>query len=71
MSRILENRADFCKKQKSDIPNPIYYKIEQSNKDSKAEANSEEEKRFAEALVTLEETCDFLVIDCPGAYQIM
>ena len=66
MSRFLENRADFCEKQKSDLPSPIFYRIDQSNKDSKAESNSEEEKRFAEALTTLEQSCDFLVIDCPG-----
>ncbi|MFL2796586.1 MAG: division plane positioning ATPase MipZ [Paracoccaceae bacterium] len=54
------------KKQKSSLPNPTYYKIDESNKDSKAASNSEEEKRFAEALTTLEKSCDFLVIDCPG-----
>ena len=66
MSRFLENRAGFCEKQKSSLPNPTYYKIDESNKDSKAASNSEEEKRFAEALTTLEKSCDFLVIDCPG-----
>ena len=66
MSRFLENRNDFCEKQKSDLPSPTYYRIDQSNKDSKAESNAEEEKRFAEALTTLEESCEFLVIDCPG-----
>ena len=66
MSRFLENRADFIKKQKSDLPSPTYYKIDPSDKDSKAESNSEEEKRFAEALMTLEKTCEFIVIDCPG-----
>ena len=65
-SRFLENRADFCKKHISDLPSPAYYRIYQSNKDSKAESNSEEEKRFAEALTTLEQSCEFLVIDCPG-----
>ena len=54
MSRFLENRADFIKKQKSDLPSPTYYKIDPSDKDSKTESNSEEEKRFAEALMTLE-----------------
>ena len=66
MSRFLENRDDFCKKQKLKLPSPIFYGIDQSNKDSKAESNSEEEKIFAEALTTLEQSCDFLVIDCPG-----
>ncbi len=66
MLRFLENRSDFCRKQKSDLPRPTFYKIDQSSKDSKAESNSEEEKRFADALTTLEETCDFLIIDCPG-----
>ena len=66
LSRFLENRASFCEKQKSNLPNPTYYKIDESNKDSKAASNSEEEKRFAEALTTLEQSCDFLVIDCPG-----
>ena len=56
MSRFLENRADFRKKQKYDLPSPTFYRIEQSNKDSKTESNSEEEKIFAEALMTLEET---------------
>ena len=66
MSRFLENRSHFCEKQKSNLPSPTYYKIDESNKDSKAASNSEEEKRFAEALTTLEQSCDFLVIDCPG-----
>ena len=66
MSRFLENRTEFCKKQKSHLPSPTYYRIDESNKDSKAESNSEEEKRFAEALTNLEQSCDFLVIDCPG-----
>ena len=66
MSRFLENRASFCEKQKSNLPNPTYYKIDESNKDSKTASNSEEETRFAEALTTLEKSCDFLVIDCPG-----
>ncbi len=66
MSRFLENRANFCETQKSDLPNPTYFRIVESNKDSKAASNSEEEKRFAEALTTLEHSCDFLVIDCPG-----
>ena len=59
MTRFLENRADFCKKQMSDLPSPTYYRIDQSNKDSKAASNSEEEKRFAEALTTLEQSSDF------------
>ncbi len=66
MSRFLENRADFCKKQNSNLPSPTYLRVDQSNKDSKAESNSEEEKRFADTLMALEKTCDFLVIDCPG-----
>ena len=66
MSRFLENRDDYTKKQKSDLPSPTYYKIDPSDKDSKTESNSEEEKRFAESLMTLEATCEFLVIDCPG-----
>ncbi len=66
MSRFLENRADFCKRQKYNLPVPTFYRIDPSNKDSKTESNSEEEKRFAEALTTLEQSCDFLVIDCPG-----
>ena len=40
MSRFLENRASFCEKQKSDLPNPNYYRIDASNKDSKAASNS-------------------------------
>ena len=66
MSRFLENRTDFCIKRKSDLPSPTYYRIDESSKDSKAESNSEEEKRFAEALTILEKSCEFLVIDCPG-----
>lgn len=66
MFRFLENRGDFIKKNKSNLPSPKFHKINQSNKDSKSEANLEEEKIFAKALVSLEKSCDFLVIDCPG-----
>ena len=31
MFRFLENRSDFCRKQKSDLPRPTFYKIDQSN----------------------------------------
>ena len=54
MSRFLENRSHFCTKQQSDLPRPTFYKIDPSNKDSKAESNSEEEKKICRALTTLE-----------------
>ena len=66
ISRFLENRVNFCKRQKCDLLLPSHYSIDHSDKDSKSESNLEEERRFADALMTLEETCDFLVIDCPG-----
>ena len=44
MFRFLENRSDFCRKQKSDLPRPTFYNIDQSNKDSKAESNSGKRK---------------------------
>ncbi len=66
--RYLENREAFVGREGIDLPQPRRLVLSQSDSDSLSEAQAEEEARFAEALNTLDETCDFIVIDCPGSH---
>jgi len=66
--RYLENRESFVKRKGVPLPLPRKYDLSISQADSKADARSEEENAFAEALNDLEKDCKFIVIDCPGAH---
>ena len=64
--RFLENRDIYIKRSSTNLPIPQQYKIMPSEEDSRSKANLEEERRFADALNTLEKSCEYLIIDCPG-----
>lgn len=64
----IRNRQAFVSREGVDLPLPIMKELHLSQEDSLANAQAEEEGRFADALHALENTCDFIVIDCPGAH---
>lgn len=70
LTRYLENREDWARRKQLDVAMPQHYAIAartdaglQSAKDIEAR----EFEMFTEAVVALENSCDFLVIDTPGA----
>lgn len=66
--RYIDNRATYCTAHNIDLPMPVRYALELSKEDSQKAAQAEEEARFADALTTLDATCAFILIDCPGAH---
>ena len=65
--RYLENRAATAQQGGASLSMPRQFSLALSVNDSAEAAQAEEETRFAQALTTLDETCDFIMIDCPGS----
>lgn len=66
--RYLENRESFIDRKGVPLPLPKRIDLSLSQADSKADAQTQDEKAFAEAMNELETDCQFVVIDCPGAH---
>jgi len=66
--RYIANRENFVSRKGVTLPMPAKATLELSRRDRQTEAQKEEEDRFASAITTLEKTCGFIVIDCPGAF---
>lgn len=66
--RYVQNRQATNARQELALPLPQIYELELSTADTLADAQAEEENRFAEALNTLDRDNRYIVIDCPGAH---
>jgi chromosome partitioning protein len=66
--RYLDNRQDYMRRHGMALPMPRRVVLEASTLDSRAEAEAEEEARFAAALAELA-PADYIVVDCPGSYS--
>jgi chromosome partitioning protein len=66
LSRYLENRKIYSDSKGVDLVFPMMPKVEASTKDSREAARTEETEKLMEAFRTLE-SCDYVVLDCPGA----
>jgi len=66
--RYLENREAFIDRTGTNLPMPMREALDYSVLDSATAAKDEEEDRFATALSRLDQTCSFILIDCPGSH---
>lgn len=66
--RYLENREAFVNRTGTKLPMPVREALDYSGLDSATAAQAEEEDRFAQALHRLDQTCSFILIDCPGSH---
>ena len=66
--RYLDNRQDYMRRHDILLPMPRRVVLEASTLDSRTEAESEDEQRFAAALAELS-AADYIVVDCPGSYS--
>lgn len=66
--RYISNRQAYCAANEITLPMPDRYTLELSVHDSQKAAQTDEEDRFTTALNTLDATCSFILIDCPGAH---
>ena len=66
--RYLDNRADYIRRHRIELPVPRRAQPRPSDVDSRAEADAEDQRRFDAAIASLAESCAFILIDCPGAH---
>ena len=66
--RYLDNRQDYMRRHDMVLPMPRRIVLEPSARDSRAEADAEEQERFQAALSELSGE-DYVVVDCPGSYS--
>jgi chromosome partitioning protein len=66
--RYLDNRQSFIDRKGVTLPMPARGELEAATDDSAAQAQDQEQDRFSSTISRLEETCDFIIIDCPGAH---
>lgn len=67
--RYLENRDSYCKRHRISLPTAKQFFLKESQKDSKIEALRKEEKDFSERLFELDQSYEYVVIDCPGNHS--
>jgi chromosome partitioning protein len=65
--RYLENRAANAARTGEPLSAPHQIRLAPSDLRDRFAAEQEEEARFSDALATLEKSCDFIIIDCPGS----
>jgi chromosome partitioning protein len=65
-ARYIENRKATLQRRNIDLPCPVFEPLPQL--DLQSTENPELETAFADAVDTLKNSCDFIVIDCPGSH---
>jgi chromosome partitioning protein len=68
MARYLENRLAFCLREGFDLPTPEYRDLPDVDASDLGEGENMYDRRLSLAVAGLEETCDFILIDCPGSH---
>lgn len=66
-TRYFKHRFDFIKKTGNDIPSPFHMAIENSEAENMSERQAEEQAFLLLAFEELQKTCDFIIVDTPGA----
>ena len=68
LGNYLGNRRAFIEREGIALPEPVFYRLEASGADTLTQAQKDDEEAFGAALTTLDKTCNFILIDCPGAH---
>lgn len=67
LSRYMTNRFNFITEYKKYIPSPTHLSIDQSTKETVKEQQAEEQEFLEMALREFGKSCDFIIVDTPGA----
>jgi len=67
LGRHLENRRNWANARGVSLPMPVETHVSQSRQEVRADAEAEELAQWTEALSSLSQGCDFIVVDSPGA----
>lgn len=67
--RYIDNRENFCERKGVDLLMPQRATVEASTDPNREKSWAIEGERFNAAIKSLGETCDVILIDCPGAHS--
>ncbi len=68
LGRYLDNRTAFLGKSGLDLPSPVYMDLPEADAATLAPGENAYDYRLSKAVAELEQTSDFIVIDCPGSH---
>ena len=68
LGTYLENRRRHLEKLGIDLPSPVYMELPEVEATSLAPGENAYDHRLSQAVATLEEKSDFIIIDCPGSH---
>ncbi|TCO74257.1 division plane positioning ATPase MipZ [Rhodovulum euryhalinum] len=66
--RYMENRRAYLDRADIDLPMPDYRELPEIAPDQLAPGENIHDRRIAEAIASLEQDKDFILIDCPGSH---
>lgn len=66
--RYVENRLAHMVRTGLDLPTPEYRLLPEIDPANLAEGENASDRQLGQALSEMEESCDFVVIDCPGSH---
>lgn len=67
-ARYVENRGAYLAKAGLSLPSPVYMDLPEIAPEAMAPGENAFDRKLSEAVTLLEETCDFIIIDCPGSH---
>jgi len=67
-ARYIENRLAYAKRQGINLPSPVYRDLPEVERSTIQPDDNIYDHRLSGAVSALEETSDFIVIDCPGSH---
>lgn len=68
LGRYLENRQAFITKQGIDLPSPVFIPLPKIDEAQLPEGAHAADHRLYAAIGEAKQTCDFVLIDCPGSH---
>ncbi|MFN3953778.1 MAG: division plane positioning ATPase MipZ [Pararhodobacter sp.] len=69
--RYIENRIAFCQREALTLPTPDYRTLPEVDAAQIGPDENVSDHRLSQAMAGLDESCDFIVIDCPGSHTRM
>jgi chromosome partitioning protein len=67
-ARYVENRLAYLANAGLTLPSPVYMDLPEIAPEALAEGENIYDRKLSEAVTSLESTCDFIIIDCPGSH---
>ncbi|MDR9485667.1 MAG: division plane positioning ATPase MipZ [Sediminimonas sp.] len=67
-ARYAQNRKNFIESQGVDLPSAEYHDLPEAEQSDLKPGENIYDHRLSAAIASLESSCDFIVIDCPGSH---